>query len=336
MYVDPSQLHQVILNLCTNAVHAISDLDHGLLRISVSTCAALAGKATGPGEVLLVTDPEDWSEENVCVCVEDNGCGMDSITLARLFEPFFTTKAVGEGTGLGMSVVHGILRDHQAAIRVTSKLGAGSSFSVILRPSESQCSDGLEADVVVEEMCDDGLLTRLKRETTILHVDDDELIGSMVERMLTKAGFPAHHYLHPKKALDDVCSGAIGYDLAILDYAMPELDGLSLAKELLRLHPGKPVVITTGFISDDLRKNAPTIGVSELIPKPNTGAQLLKTIERLALQLAQSRATGDSSQTVRVAESPPRAPCSANRVARFETAGGGVAKDQCTGRHQAR
>ncbi|WP_366518855.1 ATP-binding protein, partial [Hydrogenophaga sp.] len=133
MYVDPSQLHQVILNLCTNAVHAISDLDHGLLRISVSTCAALAGKATGPGEVLLVTDPEDWSEENVCVCVEDNGCGMDSITLARLFEPFFTTKAVGEGTGLGMSVVHGILRDHQAAIRVTSKLGAGSSFSVILR-----------------------------------------------------------------------------------------------------------------------------------------------------------------------------------------------------------
>ena len=123
VYVDPSQLHQVILNLCTNAVHAISDLDHGLLRISVSTCATLAGKATGPGEVLLVTDPEDWSEENVCVCVEDNGCGMDSITLARLFEPFFTTKAVGEGTGLGMSVVHGILRDHQAAIRVTSKLG---------------------------------------------------------------------------------------------------------------------------------------------------------------------------------------------------------------------
>ena len=156
----------------------------------------------------------------------------------------------------------------------------------ILRPAESQSCDVAEADVVVEEKFDDGVLTRLKRETTVLHVDDDELIGSMVGRMLKKAGFPAHHYLHPKKALDDVCSGAIGYDLAVLDYAMPELDGLSLAKELLRLHPGKPVVITTGFISDDLRKNAPTIGVSELIPKPNTGAQLLKSIERLALQLA--------------------------------------------------
>ena len=79
VYVDPSQLHQVILNLCTNAVHAISDLNYGLLRISVSTCAALAGKATGPGEMLLVTDPEDWSEENVCVCVQDNGCGMDDL-----------------------------------------------------------------------------------------------------------------------------------------------------------------------------------------------------------------------------------------------------------------
>ena len=266
----------------------------------------------------------------------DWGQVMDSITLTRLFEPFFTTNPVVEGTGLGMSVVHGILRDHQAAIRVTSKLGEGSSFSVILRPAESQSCDVAEADVVVEEKFDDGVLTRLKRQTTVLHVDDDELIGSMVGRMLKKAGFPAHHYLHPKKALDDVCSGAIGYDLAVLDYAMPELDGLSLAKELLRLHPGKPVVITTGFISDDLRKNAPTIGVSELIPKPNTGAQLLKSIERLALQLAQSRGPGSSSQTKRVPDSPGRAPCSAHRVAKFETTVGGVPKDQCGGRHRER
>ena len=104
----------------------------------------------------------------------------------------------------------------------------------------------------------------------------------------------------------------------------------------LRLHPGKPVVITTGFISDDLRKNAPTIGVSELIPKPNTGAQLLKSIERLALQLAQSRGPGSSSQTKRVPDSPGRAPCSAHRVAKFETTVGGVPKDQCGGRHRER
>lgn len=289
VYVDPSQLHQVILNLCTNAVHAISDLDHGLLRISVSTCAALPLQTIGPGERLLVTDPEDWPEVNVCVCVEDNGCGMDSTTLNRLFEPFFTTKPVGEGTGLGMSVVHAILRDHQAAIFVKSTLGEGSSFRVILRPTETQTGDFSDPDMAAEDYFDDEILTQLKQQTTILHVDDDELIGSMVARMLKKSGFPAHHYLHPKKALDDVRSGVIGYDLAVLDYAMPELDGLSLAKELLRLHPGKPVVMTTGFISDELRRQAPTIGVSELIPKPNTGTQLMKTIERLALQIAQSR-----------------------------------------------
>ncbi|MBX9848439.1 MAG: PAS domain S-box protein [Rhodocyclaceae bacterium] len=335
VYVDPSQLHQVILNLCTNAVHAISDLDHGMLQISVSTCSALAVEAAAPGELVLITDPEDWPRENVCICVRDNGCGMDTTTLTRLFEPFFTTKPVGEGTGLGMSVVHGILRDHQAAIRVTSKPGEGSSFNVILRPAESQNADIAETEIVVEEQFDDGVLTRLKRETTILHVDDDELIGSMVARMLKKAGFPSHHYLHPKKALDDVCSGAIGYDLAILDFSMPDLDGLSLAKELLRLHPGKPVVITTGFISDDLRTNAPIVGVSELIPKPNTGTQLLKSIERLALQLAQSRESGEF-QSKRLPDSSPQAPCSAHRVVRFETAVGCMPKDTCNGRYRAR
>jgi len=285
VYADPSQMHQVILNLCTNAVHAIRDLEHGLLKISVSTCTVVEMKATGPGEVLLVTDPEDWPEVNVCVCIEDNGCGMDSSTLTRIFEPFFTTKPVGEGTGLGMSIVHGILRDHQAAIRVTSKLGEGSTFRVILRSAEPRNSDFAERDVVAEEWIDDKSAGRLHRETTILHIDDDELIHAMVERMLKKAGFPAHHYLHPKKALDDVRSGAIGYDLAVLDYSMPELDGLSLAKELLRLHPSKPIVITTGFISEDLKANAPLVGIAEVIPKPNTGTQLLKSIERLTSQL---------------------------------------------------
>jgi two-component system, cell cycle sensor histidine kinase and response regulator CckA len=295
VYVDPSQLHQVILNLCTNAVHAINDLDGGRLRISVFPCEAMALKPPEPEELCLVTDTENWPPVNVCVCIEDNGCGMDSTTLTRLFEPFFTTKPTGEGTGLGMAVVHGILRDHQAGIRVKSVLGVGSSFHVILRPAESQTSEILDKDVI-EEQFGDEVLSRLKQATTVLHVDDDELIGSMIARTLKKSGFQAHHYLHSKKALDDVRSGAVGYDLAVLDYSMPELDGLNLAQELLRLHPRKPVIITTGFISDELRVKAPTIGVAELILKPNTSTQLLSAIERLALQIAQSQAIGEFSR----------------------------------------
>ncbi|MES2889991.1 MAG: response regulator [Pseudomonadota bacterium] len=186
-----------------------------------------------------------------------------------------------------MPVVHGILRDHQAAITVKTRPDAGSVFTVIFRAADTQD----DANVQAQELLDDVAVGDLPRTpgaplSTILYVDDDELITGLVERMLKRAGFPVHMYASSSKALDDVRSGAAGYDLAVVDYTMPGMNGLELAKALRRLHPDKPVAITSGLISEELRRNAPQAGITELIHKTNTGTDLLDAISRLARRVA--------------------------------------------------
>ncbi|WP_302176078.1 PAS domain-containing sensor histidine kinase [uncultured Hydrogenophaga sp.] len=288
---DPSQLHQVFMNLCTNALQAIGTPDQGRMRISVAPHPGVPQPLIGPGALSIVTDQHGWPEVNVCVRVEDNGSGMDEVTMARLFEPFFTTKPMGEGTGLGLAVVHGILRDHQAAITVQSKPGSGSVFSVILRAADPELATDSPASedtsaVSAGELADDGvppiLLDAQGRLCHILYVDDDELINDLVRRMLQRAGFPVTLYARSHQALDDVRAGKVHYDLAVVDYMMPSLNGLELARELRRLHPDRPVAITSGLISEELRRDAPLAGIDELIHKPNTGTELLQAISRLA------------------------------------------------------
>lgn len=286
---DPSQLHQVFMNLCTNALQAIGTPEQGRMRISVAPHPGVPQPLIGPGALSIVTDQQGWPEVNVCVRVEDNGSGMDAVTMARLFEPFFTTKSMGEGTGLGLAVVHGILRDHQAAITVQSKPGGGSVFSVILRAADPNLAAAAEAEasaVSVDGAADDGvppiLMDAQGRLCHILYVDDDELINDLVQRMLQRAGFAITIYARSHQALDDVRTGKVHYDLAVVDYMMPSLNGLELARELRRLHPDRPVAITSGLISEELRRDAPLAGIDELIHKPNTGTELLQAISRLA------------------------------------------------------
>ena len=283
---DATQLQQVLINLCTNAFHAIAGLERGRIRVRLSAHRG-APPAAQPGELAIVTDPSGWPEVNVCLSVEDNGSGMDAATLARLFEPFFTTKPMGEGTGLGLAVVHGILRDHQAAITVQSKPGSGSVFSVILRAADPELAAAADNDTApAVELAEEGvppiLLDAQGQLCHILYVDDDELINDLVRRMLQRAGFPATLYTRSHEALEDVRTGKVHYDLAVVDYMMPGLNGLELARELRRLHPQRPVAITSGLISEELRRDAPQAGIAELIHKPNTGTELLQAISRLA------------------------------------------------------
>jgi len=279
---DATQLQQVVINLCTNAMHAIAGRDRGRIHLRLSPHDG-APPAAGPGELSIVTDPMGWPDSNVCLTVEDNGCGMDPGTLARVFEPFFTTKPVGQGTGLGMPVVHGILRDHQGAISVRSTQGQGSVFRVYLRGVEGR-ERPVETDSSLMGLPAPG---DVAGGTTILYVDDDELIARMVGRLLSRDGLSAHIYSSPQQALDDVRSGAVSYDLAVLDFAMPGLNGLELAQALRALHPDRPVAITSGFITAELSQRGPEAGVAELIPKPNTGSELIKAIRRLAGRVRQ-------------------------------------------------
>jgi PAS domain S-box-containing protein len=275
---DATQMQQVLLNLCTNAWQAMPDLACGKLHIELRPHRGAPpprhGVVSAPGALT------DWPEVNVCLAVSDNGAGMDAQTMERLFEPFFTTKPPGEGTGLGLAVVHGILRDHQAAIEVDSAPGRGSTFSLYFRAAGQ-----LEAAPEPPDEPQRATAARVAAGlagTRILYVDDDEMINHLIGRMLQRGGFRALVYRDPRQALNDVREGKVDYDLAITDFAMPGMSGLELARELRALHPGRPVAITSGFIAEELRRLAPAAGIADLIPKPNTCEELFDAIERLA------------------------------------------------------
>lgn len=274
---DPTQLHQVLMNLCTNAWQAMPDRSKGRLTIRL---APHAGPPPRDADLRLDAGvPDDaWPAVNLCLTVGDDGCGMDADTLARLFEPFFTTKAPGEGTGLGLAVVHGILRDHQAAVRVHSVPGEGTTFSLYFRAADSQHADAASATGPDSQ----GWQPSGPHAVTVLYVDDDPLIVDLMRRLLQRAGYQAFVFSEPRAALEAVQSGQVGYDLAITDFSMPGMDGLALARALRDARPGREVAITSGYISAELRRDAAAAGITELIDKPNTGDELLAAIDRLA------------------------------------------------------
>ena len=274
---DPTQLHQVLMNLCTNAWQAMPDRSKGRLTIRL---APHAGPPPRDADLRLdaVVPDDAWPAVNLCLTVGDDGCGMDADTLARLFEPFFTTKAPGEGTGLGLAVVHGILRDHQAAVRVHSVPGEGTTFSLYFRAADSQHADtGSTLGPDSQPWQPSG-----PHAITVLYVDDDPLIVDLMRRLLQRAGYQAFVFSEPRTALEAVQSGQVGYDLAITDFSMPGMDGLALARALRDARPGREVAITSGYISAELRRDAAAAGITELIDKPNTGDELLAAIDRLA------------------------------------------------------
>ncbi|MFP8836241.1 PAS domain S-box protein [Hydrogenophaga sp. XSHU_21] len=284
---DPTQLQQVLLNLCTNGWQAMVDRSSGRLTIRLQPHHGPPSPDT-TGVALENGARDDWPATNVRLTVADNGLGMNEATMARLFEPFFTTKPPGEGTGLGLAVVHGILRDHQAALQVQSQPGAGTVFDLYFRGVTSRLADS-EAG---ESPAADTRSDRRPVDATVLYVDDDELIADLMRRLLQRAGYTAHVFSSPVEALQAVRSGGLDYDLAITDQSMPGMSGIDLARALRSLHPEREVAITSGYISAELRQQAPAAGVRELIYKPNTGDELLDAIDRLASRVRAQRVTG--------------------------------------------
>lgn len=278
---NATQIEQVLLNLINNALQAVQGKADGRVNVSLCCCEGLP-PATELDEVEVLSVCPDWPGIGVGILVSDNGSGMTPEIRSRIFDPFFTTKATGSGTGLGLAVVHGILREHGASLRVSSKPGEGTSFALWL--------PALANTEAADESCEAGskvggeaasLISGLPH---ILYVDDDEAMASLVSRWLERAGYRVTTSGGAEQALELLGTGQSDFMLCISDYNMAGMSGLNLAREIKTRWPLLPVAIASGYISDELRKGAPEAGVEELIYKPDSVEELCLTIERLLLR----------------------------------------------------
>ena len=245
---DSSQLHQVFMNLLTNARYAVPE-DSGIVEVSL--------------ESVEVTDHEWATRHSIIpgpflkISISDNGHGMDEATLQRIFDPYFTTKEKGKGTGMGLAVVEGVVTSHFGAITVKSSPGLGTAFSIWLPAIEG----GEEAVVP-------GDVTILSGTESVLYVDDEEMLVKFGERMLSVLGYKVFACTDPLVALETFKENPQGFDLVVTDMTMPGLTGDKLAAQMLAIRPDIPIILCTGFSRSITRKKAREIGIHSIFLKP--------------------------------------------------------------------
>ncbi len=264
--IDSTQIQQVLMNLCTNAWHALDG--HNGRIVTGLDVVTLPSR----GQHLPVGMP---AGEYAHLWVSDTGCGMDPATQKRIFEPFFTTKRVGQGTGLGLSVVHGIVATHLGAISVDSRPGRGTTIHVVLPLAQAQ-----DAPVASSWGGLDALQSRGDGQH-VLYIDDDDVMLLLVERLLQRLGYRVTACQDPIQALAAVRADPQAFGLVISDFNMPGLNGLDVARELAQISPGLPVVISSGHLTDDQREALGTCGVRELIRKEYSLEELGAVTHRL-------------------------------------------------------
>jgi PAS domain S-box-containing protein len=246
---DPQRLQQVIVNLCSNAQYSMQ-AGGGVLQVELVR------------ETILPQQHEELPPGRyVCLKIGDTGGGMDARTLDRIFDPYFTTKEKDVGTGLGLAVVRGIVKKYRGTIDVESIPGKGTSFVVRLPALEPQQSAPSES-------------------RRILYVEDEAALADSGEKMIASLGYQVDTYLRPSHALAIFREQYQRYDLAVVDAAMPEIDGETLIRELLKIRPDLPVILCVGF-NEAIDEDAPRIGARALETKPLDRNSLESTIQRM-------------------------------------------------------
>ncbi len=260
--VDAIQIEQVVINLCTNAWQAMGS-QGGIIQIGLR---ALPMDAEPDIASLLSAGP------HALLWVADDGHGMDDATRERAFEPFFTTKPAGKGSGLGLSVVHGILKSHEGTIRLKTEPRRGTRFDVFL-PAVG-APEPKDLPVAVQPVDATGHGER------VLYLDDDDVMPLMVERLLQRAGYVVHCFSDPTLAVEAVRVRPEHFDVVVTDFNMPALSGLDVIEALQTLCPSIPTVLTSGTISEGMRARASALGVREVFEKEYTLEQLPVAIRR--------------------------------------------------------
>jgi PAS domain S-box-containing protein len=264
---EPTQVHQVVMNLGTNAVHAMAP-GPGVLDVRAER-VVLDG-------TLLAGMVELPAGRYARLVVEDSGSGMDEPTLERIFDPFFTTKEPGKGTGLGLSVVHGIMKSSGGGISVRSAPGKGTSFTLYFPALAAPVVDAVARSqpAVAAPQSSAG-------RPRILCIDDEAAIVQVMTRLLELRGYAVSGFTEPARALQDFEADPQRYDAVVTDVLMPGLSGFDLARRLLSVRPGLPIVVTSGHIGPDEYALLTEIGVQEFVLKPTVMDDLHATLARV-------------------------------------------------------
>lgn len=257
---DPTQIHQVLMNLCTNAMDAMEEmgsvLQVSLASIELDTDAAKEVSDLTPGRYTRLT-------------VSDTGHGMEAHILDKVFDPYFTTKGPGKGTGIGLSVVYGIVKEHRGAVTVYSEPGKGTTFHVFFPEVESDTNGEWET----------GAPPPMGTES-VLFVDDEAPLTNLGNRMLESLGYKVEGHTSSIEALVAFQENPDKYDVVVTDMTMPNMTGETLARELLEIRPNIPIILCTGFSHKMDEEKAKATGFKSFIMKPLVKSELAKTVRR--------------------------------------------------------
>ena len=247
---DPTQMHQIIMNLGSNAAHAMEQkggtLEIFLDCITLDADTALASQGLAPGRYARLR-------------VSDTGTGIAPDIIDKIFDPFFTTKEVGRGTGLGLAVVHGIVREHGGAIRVESMLGSGATFTVLLPVQEGAVPEH-------PQPAETG--TNLRGSERILLVDDEPVLVDTISQMLQRFGYKVTTAQDGAEAWQLFSTSPESFDMVITDQTMPQMSGFELAKKIRCIRPETPVILCTGYSDCVTPDQAAAAGIAAFLEKP--------------------------------------------------------------------
>ncbi|MCA9730863.1 MAG: PAS domain S-box protein [Deferribacteres bacterium] len=258
---DPTQIHQIAMNLITNAYHAVDETNGSIL---IQLKEVMIDRSY---KTRLELKPGQYAK----LSISDTGCGIDEEILSKIYEPYFTTKEQSKGTGLGLAVVYGIVKDLDGDIEVTSEMGSGSTFDVYFPLMEQTATTVSNGEPEILETGNERILL----------VDDEEAITRIESQLLRRLGYDVTSYVHSREALNAFRRDPDGYDIVVTDMTMPEITGDVLARELIGIRPEIPIIVCTGFSERIDKEKAESIGIKGFLMKPIIKSDLAKMVRNV-------------------------------------------------------
>ena len=259
---DPTQIQQIIMNLSTNAAHAMEEKGIGALTIGLENVLLDSMDIPGHGNMV----PGNY----VILRVTDTGHGIDSSIQGKLFDPYFTTKEVGKGTGMGLSVVHGIVKSHDAAVQIQSQLGTGTTVKIFFPATDE-----------IPQKASDIFVALPRGNETILIVDDEVSLVKIATSILSALGYQVKSATLSQEALDLFKADPMAIDLVITDMTMPVMTGDVLAKKLIKIRPEIPIILCTGLAREITGEQLKQMGIMRCIEKPLERSALATTVRQV-------------------------------------------------------